>query len=157
MFGFNILVLFGLLLIAWLIFSQMRTQRLKISRMWIAPAFMILLSYPSLTRLPLHKFLNILVLLLAGGLGVGLSISREVFKKITVDKAAREIYIKGTPIGLLLWLGAIIFERYVKDFLQTSRGILTPEIIAPALMVFSLSAVIARRVYLYFKYVKAES
>ncbi len=157
MFGLEIIILIGLLFVAWMIYGQMREQRMKLSRMWIVPAFMVLLSYPSLTKLPLHNFFNIFVLLIAGGVGAALGVVREVFKKISVNKVAGEILVKGTPIGLFLWFGAIIFERYIKDLLQKSKGIITPEILAPALMVFSLSAVIARRVYLYRKYLKTES
>ncbi|MBI1744031.1 DUF1453 family protein [Candidatus Acetothermia bacterium] len=153
----NIIFLAVLAIIVLLVLSQLRESRMSVSRMWIIPALMIFLSYGSLTKLPFNSLFNIAILMAALGVGIALGVVREAFKKISVDKAAGEIIVKGTPIGVLIWIGAIVFERYVQDFLKQSKGIVTPQLLPAALLLLSLSAVIARRAYLYRKYRRAET
>ena len=154
---FEIIFLVFLGIVVLLVLSQLRESRMKVSRMWIVPALMIFLSYGSLTKLPFNSLFNIALLLAALGVGMALGVVGEAFKKISFDKAAGEIIVKGTPIGVLIWIGAIVFERYVQDFLKQSKGIVTPQLLPATLLVLSLSAVIARRVYLYWKYLRTEA
>jgi hypothetical protein len=150
----EILFVLGIAVIVWVIVSQMRDSRMSVSRMWVIPALMVFLSFGSLTKLPLNNVFNIALLLSALGAGAILGVMREAFKTIRVNRADGEIIVKGTPIGILIWIGAIIFERYIKEFLHDSKGIVTPQLLPAALLLFSLSAVIARRAYLYWKYFK---
>ena len=94
-------------IVAFRVYRQSREQRWLISRMWITPAILLVLTLV-IAALDARSSLWVplaAVLGLAAGIGIGLY--QGTHTTVRVDKAAKCLYVKVSPIGTLIFIGVL--------------------------------------------------
>ena len=149
--------LIALIVVGFLAFRQFREKQARVGRLWVLPALALMFSYTSIehdlfdTRWsPAMIAVGFVVGLLVGGI-------RGAATRLTVDPDAGLISVKGTAVSVTLWL-ALLAVKGIADVAlagmgaaATTAGIATG-LVTATLLSFSLGAIIATRVYYYWRY-----
>src|SRR5487761_1928992 len=149
--------LIALIVVGFLAFRQFREKQARVGRLWVLPALALLFSYTSIehdlfdTRWsPAISAVGVVVGRLVGGI-------RGAATRMTVDPDAGLISVKGTAVSVTLWL-ALLAVKGIADVAlagmgaaATTAGIATG-LVTATLLSFSLGAIIATRVYYYWRY-----
>lgn len=152
-----LLDLIALIVVGYLAFRQFRESESRVGRLWVLPALALLFSYTSIQ----HDLFDTAwsPAIIAAGFVVGLVVGavRGAATKLTVDPGAGVIRVKGTPVSVTLWL-ALLAVKGIADVAlaslgkeNTAAGVATG-LITATLLSFSLGAIIATRVYFYWRY-----
>jgi hypothetical protein len=152
-----LLDLIALLIVGYLAFRQFREKQTRVGRLWVLPALALLFSYTSIQ----HDLFDTAwsPAIIAAGFVVGLAAGavRGAVTKLTVDPAAGVIRVTGTPLSVALWLLLLAVKGIADVALvglgkqNTLAGVATG-LITATLLSFSLAAIIAARVYYYWRY-----
>ncbi len=152
-----LLDLIALIVVGYLAFRQFRESESRVGRLWVLPALALLFSYTSIQ----HDLFDTAwsPAIIAAGFVVGLVVGavRGATTKLTVDPGAGVIRVQGTPVSVALWL-ALLAVKGIADVAlaslgkeNTAAGVATG-LITATLLSFSLGAIIATRVYFYWRY-----
>jgi hypothetical protein len=104
-------VLAPLALIALLALRNLRGRKLRLERLWLAPALMAAGAAFLLSQGPAAGPLTLIGYLAAFALGAALGWYRGRLTQILVDPATHEISSKGTAAGMML-IAAVFLARY---------------------------------------------
>jgi hypothetical protein len=152
-----LLDLIALIVVGYLAIRQFREKQTHVGRLWVLPALALLFSYTSIQHDLFDTALSPAII--GAGFVVGLAAGgvRGAVTKLTVDPSAGVIRVKGTPLSVALWL-ALLAVKGIADVAlvglgkeTTAAGIATG-LITATLLSFSLAAIIATRVYFYWRY-----
>ena len=149
--------LIALVVVGYLAFRQFREKQARVSRLWVLPALALLFSYTSIE----HDLFDTAwsPAIIAGGFVVGLIAGgiRGAATRLRVDTTAGLITVQGTAVSVALWL-ALLAVKGIADVAlaglgaeATAAGVATG-LVTATLLAFSLGAIIATRVYYYWRY-----
>ncbi len=147
----------ALIVVGYLAFRQFRETQSRVSRLWVLPALTLLFSYTSIQNDLFDTSWSPVII--AAGFVVGLIIGgiRGASTKLKVDPAAGLITVQGTIVSVLLWL-ALLAVKGIADVAlagtgqtNSTAGVATG-LVTATLLSFSLGAIIATRVYFYWRY-----
>lgn len=152
-----LLDLVALIVVGYLAFQQFREKQSRVSRLWVLPALALLFSYTSIQ----HDLFDTRWSpeIIGAGFVVGLVVGgvRGAATRLSVDTTAGLIAVKGTVVSVALWL-ALLAVKGIADVAlaglgteQTKAGVATG-LVTATLLSFSLGAIIATRVYYYWRY-----
>lgn len=96
--------------IAWIIIQQITTQRYTVRRLWTIPVILAVVTYVNLKPDVLNDQMDMLVIGVAGVIGCGLGLVRGMVNKVNVDYATGELIVRGSILGLAMWLVFIAGE-----------------------------------------------
>ncbi len=147
----------ALLVVGFLAFRQFREKQARVSRLWLLPALALLFSYTSIQ----HDLFDTQwsPTIIGVGFAVGLVVGgiRGAATRLKVDAAAGLITVQGTPVSVALWL-ALLAVKGIADVAlvglgkeNTLAGVATG-LITATLLSFSIGAIIATRIYYYWRY-----
>lgn len=147
----------ALAVVGYLAVRQFREKQQRIGTLWILPALLFLFSYNSIQNDLFDTAFSPIVIGLALVAGLMAGAVRGALIKVKVDLDKRILIVKGTPLSVILWI-VFLAVKAVSDvalFATALRG--TPLAAATglttaALLTFSLGALIATRVYFYWRY-----
>jgi hypothetical protein len=149
--------LIALILVGYLAFRQFREKQSLVSRLWVLPALALLFSYTSIQHDLFDSALSPAII--AAGFAVGLVLGgiRGAFTKLTVDTTAGAITVQGTVVSVVLWLALLAVKGIADVALAGTGQANTPAgqatgLVTATLLSFSLGAIIATRVYYYWRY-----
>lgn len=155
--GTALLDLLAIVIVGYIAIRQFREKRLRVSRLWVLPALALLFSYAGIQGDLFDTAYSPAVIGAAFVIGLVAGGVRGALTKLTVDAKAQSVTVKGTFLSVALWL-ALLGVKGVADFVlvasdkaETFAGLATA-LVTAALLAFSLGAVIATRVYYYWRY-----
>lgn len=152
-----LLDLIALIVVGYLAFRQFREKQSRVSRLWVLPALALLFSYTSIQHDLFDTALSPAII--GAGFVVGLIVGgvRGAATKLKVDTTAGSITVQGTAVSVALWL-ALLAVKGIADVAlaglgseHTTAGVATG-LVTATLLAFSLGAIIATRVYYYWRY-----
>ena len=79
-----------------------RSQRVRVNRAWLLPAFGLLSAWSTLSNEPFPSLVAILILVLASAAGVAAGWFRALHVELALDSETGNITSKATPIGTYL-------------------------------------------------------
>lgn len=165
-FGFEtlpgdvVLDLVALAIVGFLAARQFRVKQLKVSRLWVFPALALLFTYTGIQGDLFDTRYSPAVIGVAFAIGLALGAVRGAATKLTVDAKAQIVIVQGTLLSVMLWIVTLAVKG-VADFAVAATGAassavgLTAALATAALLALSLGAVIATRVYYYWRYALA--
>ena len=149
--------LIALVVVGYLAMLQFRGKQTRVSRLWVLPALALLFSYTSIEHdlfdtawSPAIIGVGFVVGLILGGI-------RGASTRLSVDTTAGLITVKGTAVSVALWL-ALLAVKGLADFAffglgqENSVAGIAAGLVTATLLAFSLGAIIATRVYYYWRY-----
>lgn len=149
--------LIALVIVGYLAFLQFREKQTRVSRLWVLPALAVLFSYTSIE----HDLFDTVwsPAIIAGGFVIGLIIGgiRGASTRLKVDTTAGLITVKGTAVSVALWL-ALLAVKGAADLAffglgqENSKVGVAAGLVTATLLSFSLGAIIATRIYYYWRY-----
>jgi len=97
-------------------------QPVRIQRLWIIPAILLVLTGLTLAREPAPSLPVILAFVLAAAAGGAVGWYRVHTLEFTVDPETGAVLSRATPFGALLLVGLLIF-RYGMKYVLTDEGV----------------------------------
>jgi hypothetical protein len=150
----------AIVIVGYIAMRQFREKRMQVSRLWVLPALTLLFSYAGIQGDLFDTAFSPAIIGAAFLIGLVVGGIRGAATKLTIDAIKQTITVKGTFISVALWL-ALLGVKGVADFVlsasgktDTVAGVATT-LVTAALLAFSLGAVIATRVYYYWRYALA--
>ncbi|WP_374658932.1 DUF1453 domain-containing protein [Phenylobacterium sp.] len=142
------LVVLGLILL-----RGLRTRTLRVERMWIMPALVLLAFGMMLSRLPPPRPGMIAIGLAALALGVAAGWWRGRTTTITVDPQTHALTSKVSPLGVLLLAGLFAVRYGLRDFAGAHAGAMhvQPTEISEAFLLFAVGLVCAQRLEMWLR------
>lgn len=143
--------------VGYLAVRQFQEKQMRVSRLWVLPALTVLFTYTGIQGDLFDTQFSPTIIGVAFLLGLALGAVRGIASKLTIDPATQSVSVTGTPISVALWV-ALLALKGVADFaLAATRSAasvvgLTAALVTAALLALSLGAVIATRVYYYWRY-----
>jgi hypothetical protein len=110
-----------LIVVAMVILRNSRTRTLRVERLWISPAAIMLMAMLALSQSPPPTPLGVTIDLAAVGLGAFLGWWRGRASRFTVDPDTHVVTSKVSPAGMLLILG-IFALRYLLRGVMDGQG-----------------------------------
>lgn len=147
----------ALIVVGYLAFRQFRAKQTRVSRLWVLPALTLLFSYTSIQHDLFDTVWSPTIIGAAFGVGLVLGGIRGAFTKLTIDTKAEALTVQGTIVSVLLWLALLAVKGLADVALagtgqETTAAGLATGLVTAALLAFSLGAIIATRVYFYWRY-----
>lgn len=147
----------AILVVGFIAARQFREKRMKVNFLWVMPALTLLFTYTGIQQDLFDTAFSPQVIGAAFVIGLAVGAVRGATTKLVVDTPSQSIIVKGTYLSVTLWL-ILLAAKGVADFAfaaansaQSVAG-LTAALITAALLAFSLGAIIATRVYFYWRY-----
>lgn len=160
--GSVLLDILAIVIVGFIAIRQFREKRMRVSRLWVMPALTLLFTYTGIQGDLFDTAFSPTIIGAAFVIGLVIGGIRGAATKLTVDAARQSVTVKGTYVSVALWL-ALLGVKGVADFVlaasgksETYAGVATT-LVTAALLSFSLGAVIATRVYFYWRYALAVS
>lgn len=147
----------ALIVVGFIAARQFREKRMKVSLLWIMPALTLLFTYTGIQQDLFDTAFSPAVIGAAFVIGLAVGAVRGATTKLAIDTTSQSIIVKGTYVSVALWL-ILLAVKGVADFAFAASGSaqsvagLTAALITAALLSFSLGAIIATRVYFYWRY-----
>jgi len=140
-----------LLIILLIIILQLRRRKVRLWSLLIMPVLISFVTIP-LVSSELSSVFNVAIIFvsLLLGLLVGILIGR--FMEVQIDEDGT-MFLKGSFIAVFLWIGIILVKVYGENVLN-GTGWLEINLITSAALVMTLGAMISRRSFVYWKYLK---
>ena len=101
--------------------------------------------------------LNIIFIAIAVILGCVVGFARSKLNKLTVEKKTHTVYCKASKIDLIILIALICLKFGAEIFLSRLIHGNTLLMITNSLLLFSISAIISKRIIILFKYLKIVS
>lgn len=158
--GAVLLDIAAIFIVGYIAIRQFRQKRLRVSRLWALPALALLFSYTGIQGDLFDTAFSPAIIGAAFVIGLVVGGLRGAATKLTVDAAAQTITVKGTFVSVALWL-ALLATKGAADFVLAASGAandiagIATSLVTAALLAFALGAVIATRVYYYWRYALA--
>ncbi len=143
---------FYLVFVALILLLQMRERRVRWWSLMIMPVILVMLTAPIVFSELSSGIVNLLLIAagLAIGLGLGLIIASRMVVKI--DEQGRMI-LKGSTVAVLIWAAIIVLKIYGKSLIA-GFGLIDVGVLTSIFLIMTLGAMISRRAYLYWIYLK---
>ncbi len=155
--GSVLLDILAIVIVGFIAIRQFREKRLRVSRLWVMPALTLLFTYTGIQGDLFDTAFSPEIIGAAFAIGLVVGGIRGAATKLTVDAARQSVTVKGTYVSVALWL-ALLGVKGLADFIlavsgksETFAGV-AATLVTAALLAFSLGAVIATRVYFYWRY-----
>jgi multisubunit Na+/H+ antiporter MnhB subunit len=123
-----------------------RKTPLKLKRLWIGPAILLLMAGITLTQFP-PAALDWVWLVLALGAGAGLGWQRARLMSIMVDPADRSLSTQATPMAIYFLIGLVLLRSSLRAGLRFESG-LSPNMVNDIFVVFAAGLFVAQSVEL---------
>lgn len=155
--GSVLLDILAIVIVGYIALRQFREKRMRVSRLWVLPALTLLFSYTGIQGDLFDTAFSPTIIGAAFVIGLGVGGLRGALTKLSVDPGSETVTVKGTLVSVALWL-ALLGVKGVADFVLAASGKadsfagLAASLVTAALLAFSLGAVIATRVYYYWRY-----
>lgn len=155
--GAVLLDIVAIAVVGYLAIRQFQVKQMRVSRLWVLPALTLLFTYTGIQGDLFDTQYSPAIIGVAFLLGLALGAVRGVATKLTVDTSAQSVTVKGTLLSVLLWI-ALLAIKGIADFALAATGKaasaigLTTALVTAAALALSLGAVIATRVYYYWRY-----
>jgi len=145
---------------ALLIWRNSRPQRITVTRLWVAPIFLVLItalsiwgsaSSAQILGIAPPPAWEVAVALLIGALaGIPLGVLRGRHTNVRATDRAGTMYLDASWVTLAIWLGAFILRAVIRSVVgyRSAAG----AIVGDALLTFAVAAVIASYYVIYDKY-----
>jgi hypothetical protein len=78
--------------------------------MWLIPIGLAALTYTNLKPDVLNNQWEMLALVVAFGVGGVFGLGRGSLNRVELDQATKQIIVRGSVIGLIVWLGFVLLE-----------------------------------------------
>lgn len=146
-------LLIPLVVIALVMRRAARGRKVRVERLWIAPAIaligagVLLYFQPPTDGLSLAVYAGVIVL------GGALGWYRGAFTRLSVDAETHEVTSKASAAGVALILGAFVVRSGVREFMgeQSSALHVSAALITDAFVLFAVAMVIVQRVEIWLR------
>lgn len=158
--GDVLLDLVALAIVGYLAARQFRVKQLRVSRLWVLPALALLFTYTGIQGDLFDTQYSPAIIGVAFVIGLALGAVRGAATKLTIDAKTQSVIVQGTLLSVVLWVVTLAIKG-VADLAVAATGAassavgLTTALATAALLALSLGAVIATRVYYYWRYALA--
>lgn len=145
--------LLPLLVAAILVRRALRVQkpkRVRFTWLWLYPAFLLLVTIPSLTHEPRPGLAVIAATIIAGGAGAALGWYRVHTLEFSVDSESGKVAMRATQLGALL-IVAVIGLRYLADIALKKLGWNGGVYASNATLLFATSMLVTRSAHTWIK------
>lgn len=152
----------GVLIVGFIATRQLKERKVRISRMWLLPLFMFLISYAGIQNDLFDSASSAVIIGLAFVIGLALGGLRGAMIKMRIDQKQGALFVKGTPVSVVMWV-ALLALKGIADVGFSAAGLkgetagIAEGIITAALLALTLGATIATRIYYYWRYSLAVS
>lgn len=121
----------------------------------IMPVIMLLLTWTVISIEFSSGIWNLLLIAagLAVGLGLGVIIATRI--EVKVDEKGRMV-LKGSTVAVLIWAVIIVLKIYGKSWLA-GVGLIDVGVLTSIFLAMTLGAMVSRRAYLYWQYLKKKN
>ncbi|HEY9233904.1 MULTISPECIES: hypothetical protein [Phenylobacterium] len=99
-----------------IVLRGVRTRKLRIERMWIMPALILLVVGITLGLQPPRRFAVLVAEVFALGVGLGMGWWRGRTTNIMIDAATHELTSRSSPIGMALIASLFLIRFALKDY-----------------------------------------
>ena len=147
------LYLTPLLVLGLILWRGLRPRTLRVERMWIAPAVILLMFGMMLSQMPPPRPTMIAAGLAALAVGAGAGWWRGRTTTITVDPQTHVLTSKVSPVGVLLLMGLFVARYALRDFAQGHAAWmhLRPAEITEVFLLFAVGLVCAQRLEMWLR------
>jgi hypothetical protein len=139
--------LIPVLIIGLVILRNARARKLKVERLWISPAIVMLLTIVAFAANPAPGLLGVAIDIVAVGLGALLGWWRGRASRFTVDPETHVVTSRVSPVGMLLILGIFGLRYLLRSVLggEASMLHLTAAEITDSFLLLAVGVVSAQR------------
>ena len=147
------LYLTPLLVLGLILWRGLRPRTLRVERMWIAPAVILLMFGMMLSQMPPPRPTMVAAGLAALAVGAGAGWWRGRTTTITVDPQTHVLTSKVSPVGVLLLMGLFVARYALRDFAQGHAAWmrLRPAEITEVFLLFAVGLVCAQRLEMWLR------
>lgn len=153
-----------ILVIALIIFNQYRKsisnkgKKITVTSQLIIPIIYIFIFRSTFEFIfYMSGFLHIVFTVISIILGCTLGFGRSKFNKLTIDEKSNAVYCKTSPLDLIILVGLIFIKFGAEIFLSRVTHGNTLLMCTNYLLLFSISAIISKRIIILLKYLKIAS
>lgn len=141
-----------LVFIALILLLQLRERRVSWVSLMIMPIFMVILTGATVSTELTSGIVNLL--LIAAGLAIGIALGVIIASRmeVKVDEKGRMI-LKGSTVAVVIWAVIIVLKIYGKSWLA-GFGLIDITVLTSVFLAMTLGAMISRRAFLYWQYLK---
>lgn len=140
--------LIPILIIGLVIVRNLRARTLKIERLWISPALVILLTVLVFSQASPPGFVGLCIDVIALAVSALLGWWRARTSRFTIDAQAHVITSKVSPVGLMLILGIVALRYLVRGLATAEASVLhvTVAEVTDSFLLMAVGLVSAQRV-----------
>jgi hypothetical protein len=160
-----VVIVVAVVLVGFRIYRLTGERRWSVSRMWIAPAILLILA-AVVAAIDVRATPFVIVGAVVGlAAGVAIGLYQGTHTTVRVDKAIRSLYVKVSPIGMLIFVGVLALRlglRYITgSFAPAATATHSPAlptltplaaIAGSALLALAVGMVLGLRVYMQRRY-----
>lgn len=140
-----------LIVILLIIILQLRRRKVRLWSLLIMPVLISFVTIPLVTS-ELTSIFNIVVIFISLLIGLLIGILIGKFMEVQIDEDGT-FFLKGSFIAVLLWIAIILLKVYGENVLS-GTGWMEINLITSAALIMALGAMISRRSFVYWKYLK---
>ncbi len=135
-----------------LLLLQLRERRVRLWSLMIMPVFMLLITGTVVYTELFSGIVNLL--LIAAGLAVGLVLGMIIASRmeVKIDEQGRMI-LRGSIVAVLIWAAILVLKIYGKSLIA-GFGLIDVGVLTSIFLAMTLGAMISRRAYVYWQYLK---
>lgn len=136
-----------------IVLRGVRTRALRIERMWITPALILLTVMAAFAIQPPPRFIILIAEFFALGVGSGIGWWRGRTTQIILDPETRALSSKASPIGMALIAGVFLLRIAFRDYATAHAGDMdiAPIEVADVLLLFAAGLVCVQRVEMWIR------
>lgn len=136
-----------------IVLRGVRTRTLRIERMWITPALILLAVVLTFAVQPPPRFPVLVAEAFVLGMGAGMGWWRGRTTEIRIDPETHALTRKSSPLGTALIAGVFLLRFALRDYALDHAGQLrvTPVEIADVFLIFAASLVCAQRLEMWVR------
>jgi hypothetical protein len=155
---FNIIL--GVALVAFIIYRVSSERKFPIGSLWVFPAILFAMGIFDIVVTGVSSPLDIVYMLLAFAVGGAVGWYQGIHSTVRVDKTARAVFLKTSPIGIALFMVALAVRfgaRFMSGSFSSSAmdsGHLSPTVaLTTAItLIFAIGLITGLRFYVKQKY-----
>lgn len=153
-------ILIAAAVVGLVVFRVSRERKFPIGSLWVFPAILVALGIFDIVMTGVSSPLDILYMVLAFAAGGAFGWYQGIHSTVRVDKAARAVFLKTSPIGVALFVAALAFRfgaRYMSGSFSSSAmdsGHLPPAVALTSAitLIFAVGLITGLRFYVKQKY-----